>query len=632
MHLFVKTDSKELEPQEVLLDRLASKANIGLVDQRLEVPLSQSTLRGLYAFFLIIAAVFLLKSFQLQVVAGPALSSLAHQNTFREILLLPNRGIMYDRNLVQLVVNSPSFDLVCDKREMPLRKTGKEAVLRKASQLSKQDFEELRRAFNESPESQVLLLADIPHGTLVVLEANKGGLEGCEIQENARREYPKGNAFSHLIGYTAKVSKEELETLGGYSVADQIGKEGVEKSYESFLRGTPGKRILQKDASGAVVGEAQEIAPTDAKNAVLFADAGLQEEIVRQVKEVFYQTGTKKAAAVALDPQTGGILALVSFPSFDATAFSSGLSSKEWQTLLKNPSDPLFNRAISGLGFPTGSVIKPFMGVAALQEGIITKDTVLFAPLELCVPNIYTKQDECFADWKFHGNSDVKRAIAESVNPFFYIIGGGHKGFKGLGPERIKQYLELFGWGRQTGIDLAGEGSGILPVIDKNWRLGDTYHLSIGQGPFAITPLQVVVAIGAIANKGKLMEPRVVEKITDSGKRVVKTFQPKVMRENFVDPENLELVREGMRQTVTAGSATGWLDHLPVKAAAKTGTAQTGRKTWDGKDFLYSWTAAFAPYENPSIVIVVVVEDVREGQVAALPVVKGALEWYFGTQ
>ena len=630
MHLFVKTGAKELEPQEVLLDRLASKANIGLLDQRLEVPLSQNTLRGLYAFFLIIAAVFLVKSLHLQMVEGSQLTLLARQNTFREIPLLPNRGVIYDRNLVQLVANFPSFDLVCDKREMPPGQAGKEVVLRKVSEFSKEDFNELRNAFNTSPESGALLLADISHETLVVFAANKGEFEGCEIQENARREYPKDDAFSHLIGYTAKVSKEELETLGGYWVTDQIGKEGVEKSYEFFLRGTPGKRILQKDASGAVIGEAEKILPQDAHNAVLFADAGLQEAIVRELREVFYQTGTKKAAAVALDPQTGGILALVSLPSFDANAFSSGLSFKEWQALLKNSSHPLFNRAISGLGFPTGSVIKPFMGVAALQEDVITKDTVLFAPLEICIPNIFTKQDECFADWKFHGNSDLKRAIAESVNPFFYIIGGGYEGFKGLGPERIKKYLELFGWGKPTGIDIPGEGQGILPVIDKNWRLGDTYHLSIGQGPFAITPLQVAVAIGAIANKGKLMEPRVVEKIIDSSKRTLETFQPKVMRENFVSAENLELVREGMRQTVTKGSATGWLDHLPVKAAAKTGTAQTGRKTWDGKDFLYSWTAAFAPYENPSIVIVVVVEDVKEGQVAALPVVKGALEWYFG--
>jgi penicillin-binding protein 2 len=253
----------------------------------------------------------------------------------------------------------------------------------------------------------------------------------------------------------------------------------------------------------------------------------------------------------------------------------------------------------------------------------------MFAPLEICVWNKYAKQDECFRDWTFHGQTDVRRAIAESVNTFFYIIGGGYENYRGLGREKIKEYVELFGWGKPTGIDLPGEGQGILPFFDKNWRLGDTYHFSIGQGPFAITPLQVASAFVAIANGGTLLEPQVVQKFLDKDKKVTEYVQPQVVQSNFAYPKNIETVKEGMRQTVTAGSATGWLDRLPVKAAAKTGTAQTGRKTADGKDYLYSWTVAFAPYENPEIVFVVVVENIREGQVAALPVARDALEWYF---
>lgn len=628
----VKGSSGEIEPQEILLDSLARKASILGQDQRLEVPLSQNSLRGLYGLFLFVAAVFLFKSFQLQVLAGSELSELAQKNTVREISLLANRGIIYDRNFVQLVLNSPSFDFVCDRREMPQGTQGKEQALKRIAELSRADISTVNLAFNESTAPEALLLADIPHSTLVALQANIKELEGCQIQENARREYPKGTAFSHMLGYTAKVSGKELQTLVGYFVADQVGKDGVEKSYESFLRGTPGKRMITKDVSGFKVGETKEIPSEPANNVVLFMDAGLQEEVALQLKAVFERTGAKKGAFVALDPRNGGVLALVSLPGFDADAFSGGLTSKQWDALLKNPSDPLFNRAISGIGFPTGSVIKPLLIAGALEEGVINEKTVLFAPLELCVPNVFTKKDECFADWKFHGNSDLKRAIAESVNPFFYIIGGGYQGFKGLGAERIEKYLTLFQWGAKTGIDLPGEGLGILPVIDKNWRLGDTYHLSIGQGPFAITPLQVAVGISAIANGGKVLEPRVVDKIVDGSKRVVKQTEPKVVRENFVAQENLALVREGMRQAVTAGSATGWLDHLPVGVAAKTGTAQTGRKTPDGKDYLYSWTVAFAPYNNPEIVLVAVVENIREGQVAALPIVKGALEWYFSKQ
>lgn len=249
--------------------------------------------------------------------------------------------------------------------------------------------------------------------------------------------------------------------------------------------------------------------------------------------------------------------------------------------------------------------------------------------MEICIRNKYTDQDECFRDWTFHGSSDVKRAIAESVNTFFYIIGGGYEDFKGLGATKIKQYLELFGWNRKTNVDLPGEGKGILPDIGDQWRLGDTYHFSIGQGAFTMTPMQVVRTFAAIANGGKLLVPQIVRKIVDGEKNVLKEFFPKKEAEGLVDETNLKVVREGMRRTVTNGSATAWLNGLPVSSAAKTGTAQTGRKTVDGKDYLYSWTVAFAPYDNPEIVLVVVVEDVIEGQVASLPVARDVFQWYF---
>ncbi|MCH8049001.1 hypothetical protein IIC44_02810, partial [Patescibacteria group bacterium] len=255
--------------------------------------------------------------------------------------------------------------------------------------------------------------------------------------------------------------------------------------------------------------------------------------------------------------------------------------------------------------------------------------TNIFAALEFCVENIYTKEDACFRDWKFHGTSNIVRAIAESVNTFFYIIGGGYEGFSGLGPVKIKEYIERFGWGEITGVDLPGEGRGILPEFDENWRLGDTYHLAIGQGPFAITPLQVASAFSAIANGGTLFEPRVVKKFVDEERNTLEIIAPKIKREEFVESETLAIIKKGMRQTVTAGSATGWLDSLPVSAAAKTGTAQTGRKTRDGKDYLHSWTVAFAPIENPEIVLVVIVENLLEGQIGTLPVARDALEWYF---
>ena len=620
----------EIEVQEVLLDKLAQKrAGEEFTEQRLELPLSDTILRILYGSFLLIAAIVFIKSFELQVFASEKMQKSAEQNAVRNIPLASDRGVLYDSSFLQLAFNRPSFDFVCDKFNMPTTPKGKEDILKGASAVLGISFVELKDEIQKNLAPRILVKENLSHQELVLLEARLSEFSGCSVQENVRREYIQRELFSHLLGYTAKISSREFLKLQGYSVTDQVGKVGVEKAYEEFLRGNPGRIVLSRDAAGKIVGQKETIASEQGTSLVLWFNAGLQERITESLKEVFRQTATKKGAAVALDPLTGGILSLVSLPSFDANLFGEGITSKEWNDLIGNPSKPLFNRAISGIGYPTGSVIKPLVGVAALEEGIIEEKTKIFAPLELCVENIYTKEDECFRDWTLHGLSDIKRAIAESVNTFFYIIGGGDQGFQGLGPGKIKEYLERFGWGEKTGVDLPGEGNGILPVFDSNWRLGDTYHLSIGQGPFSITPLQVASAFAAIANGGTLLEPQAVQKLVDGERNTLETLESKVKREGFVDKETLQIIQQGMRQTVTSGSATGFLNALPVKAAAKTGTAQTGRKTYDGKDYLYSWTVAFAPFENPEIVLVALVEDVREGQVGTLPVVRDALQWYF---
>ncbi len=626
----VKRPEGDIEPQEVILDKLVQESETGgLSERKLEIPLQKSVLYFLYAAFVLIFVLFFIKSFQLQIFSHGYWNALAKKNVAREIPLAAPRGVIYDKNFVQLTFNQPSFDFVCDKRDMPFLKSSLLQVIEKISSTLGVDSYDIIQQLNDTTDPQILIKPDLSHDELILLKARGEDFQGCEIQENARREYPNGQVFSQVVGYTAKISRDEKVSAPGYSASDQIGKSGIEKTYESILRGTPGTRVVQKDASGKTVGEKEQTSSVQGSSLVLWLDSGLQKKLTQSLEEVFSQIGAKKAAGVALDPYTGAVLALVSLPSFNNNMFSQGLSAKDWQTFLANPLKPLFNRAISGLGFPTGSVIKPLMGAAALQEGIINERTTIFAPSELCVPNKFTGLEDCFHDWTFHGYSDIKRAIAESVNPFFYIIGGGHDNFAGLGAQRIKKYLELFGWSKKTGIDLPAEGQGILPTIDNNWRLGDTYHFSIGQGPFAVTPLQVASAIGAIANGGKLMQPMVVQKIVDGSKNVIEQKQPRVLRENFIDSKNLEIIKQGMRQTVTAGSATGWLDRLGVPAGAKTGTAQTGRKTPEGKDYLYSWTVAFAPYDHPQIVLVAVVENIREGQVASLPVARDTLQWYF---
>lgn len=628
--LYVKSYESEISPEEVILDSYIEKRQEeGLGDQRMELPLSQNVLRVFFALFLFVSLVFVGKTFHFQVLSKDQWTLLAKDNVERKSLIVPERGIIYDRNFVQLVSNEPSFDFVCDKRDMPPDSYKRELSLRIVSSITGIDFEEFKQMFNETVKPEVLLVQDLSQEQLVVLEARAADFPGCAVQEHTKRQYRDGAVFAHALGYTAKISQQELEARQEYTPLDKIGKEGVEYAYEHILRGVPGVFVVEKDALGAELNSAKEQDPIPGSNVVLHLDAKLQEKIAQALQDSMSRIGATRASAVALDPNTGGVLALVSLPSFDANKFSEGISVQDWNALLNDPHKPLFNRAISGIGFPTGSVIKPFIALAGLQEGVIGEYTVLPGPLELCVENKFTKEKECFRDWTYHGDSDVKRAIAESVNPFFYIVGGGFEKIKGLGPLKIKEYLEKFRWGSLIGIDIPGEGTGILPTIDSSWRLGDTYHFSIGQGAFAATPLQVAVATSVIANGGILFKPQLAKSIVDSRKNVVQEFSPVALQEHIASRENIETVREGMRRTVSNGSASGWLNTFPTKSGAKTGTAQTGRKTADGKDYLYSWTAAFAPYENPQIVLVVVVEDVIEGQIATLPVARDVFQWYF---
>jgi len=352
--------------------------------------------------------------------------------------------------------------------------------------------------------------------------------------------------------------------------------------------------------------------------------------------------GLKKGAVVALDPKTGGVLALASFPEYDDNLFSGG-KLEEINALFSDENNALFDRAIAGQ-YLCGSTIKPLTASAALQEKIISADKSIDCKGGLTIQDAYDPEKTWFIpDNHTHGPTDMRKALAESCNAYFQTIGGGYEKQPGLGPTRIKKYLELFGWGSMTGIDLPGEEKGFIPSPDwkktyfsskqdQVWSDGDTYNMAIGQGFLGITPLQVVSAYAAIANGGTLYQPQMAQKVIDEKRNVVEEFRPKTIRSGFIDAANLGVVREGMRQAVTgansplASSVT--LNSLPVAAAAKTGTAQV-RKDANGKDIMNSWVTVFAPYDDPQIVLMVMMEDVHEGQLAVLPVAKEVLQWYF---
>lgn len=621
-------------PEEVFLDRLASQREVeaGVETRRLELPLSRNSLFYLFLLFLILLLMLAGQTLWLQLPHHRAYLRLAKANYERIQLLRPFRGIIYDKELEPLVQNRPSFDLLLDTRDLPRQSEEKKRVLEEAALLLKIDFSALEAKILRSSFPEILLLENIPHETLILLEAKIKDLPGFFIEKNIVRDYSATDpAFSHLLGYTGRIEADDLKILEDYTVSDYLGKEGIEKAYEQVLRGNPGRIKREKDALGRSISKEEVTGPQEGKNLMLWLDSDLQQVLATSLQGALKRVGAKKGAAVALDPRSGGVLALVSLPSFDNNLFSQGISQEELEDILQNPSQPLFNRVLSGQ-YPTGSVIKPFMASAALQEELISPDKLIDVTQGYIeVPHQYNPDIIYrFNDWKAHGWVAMREAIAVSSNVYFYTVGGGFKEQEGLGVERIKKYLTLFGWNNPTGIDLPGEATGFLPdpewkkeELNEAWFIGNTYHLSIGQGYLRVTPLQVAIATAALANKGQLFQPQVVKAVLDNQKNVLEERGPQIIREGFIAPENLAIVREGMREAVRYGSSV-ILNQLPVAVASKTGTAQTSRE-----NRYHHWVTLFAPYEDPEIVLTILIEDVEGLQSATLPVASEVLNWWW---
>lgn len=436
-------------------------------------------------------------------------------------------------------------------------------------------------------------------------------------------------SLSHILGYEGKINDSEMDKYlaKGYLVNDYIGKAGLEYSYEKELRGAYGKEQVEVDA----IGQAKEIIayepPVPGNNLVLTIDSELQKFAEQSLKRVLGAYGKKRGAIVILDPNSGEVLSLVNWPSFDNNLFSQGISQDDFSALINDENQPMFSRAISG-EYPSGSTFKLIVGAAALQEGIITPSTGFNSVGGIRIKSWF------FPDWKAggHGWTSIVKAIAESVNTFFYMIGGGHEEYedmKYLGVEKIKEYGEMFGLNKKLGIDLPNEASGFLPTMEwkeetkgERWYIGDTYHLAIGQGDILVTPLQIASWTAFFANGGTLYKPYVVKEILDSNDNITKEIRPRALNQDFIDPSYIQTINQGLRQAVTTGSAKAMYS-LPVKVAAKTGTAE-----WSSTRPAHAWLTAFAPYENPQIVVTVLVEEGEEGSRVALPAAYDIINWW----
>lgn len=629
--LRIKTIFKEsIEPEEIFLDATRSA---DLEGRKIEVPIKPRTFR--FFSLVILAALLLLfgRAAYLQLAQGQYFKDLAEKNRTRSLPIFASRGIIYDKNLKQLVYNAPSFNFIVSLPDLPRDLAARQAVVAKAAELAGVTANEILdniSSIDLKYGPSAIVLENLEHEKLLQLQAALNDLPGFSIEQNIARQYVEAPKYSHVLGFLGKMTESDIKEKADYFLTEKIGKNGLEAFYEEILRGQPGQRFFEVDSQGRLKGEVAEQQPQDGQSLILTIDSRLQEALYNSLKRALESRKLKKAAAVALDPKSGGILALASFPSFDNNLFSQGLSSADSASLLNDPAQPLFNRVIAGQ-YPPGSTVKPLIGSAALQEKVIKPTDKIFDPGELVLTNQYSPEIVYrFADWKAHGLVDIYSAIAQSCDVYFYTIGGGYGKIEGLGIDRLAKYFKLFGFNSLLGIDLKGEDQGLVPdeqwkqtVKKEAWYTGDTYHVSIGQGDLLATPLQLAAATAAILNGGQVMMPHLVDKIVDSDKNVIKAIEPKIIRQGFIDEANLATIKKAMRQTVTSGSAL-LLNDLPVAVGAKTGTAQVA-----GDNNPNAWGVVFAPYDSPQMLIVVLVENAGEGSQVAMPVIKEALQEYY---
>lgn len=489
--------------------------------------------------------------------------------------------------------------------------------------MSEEYIKTLLEGQNKKSAEPILLAENITQEQALILAEKSNELMGVSVENTAIRKYETSNIFSSVIGYDGKITKEDMDKNSGYVATDYIGKVGLEKQYEKELRGVSGAKQIEVDSLGNIKKNLGIISPKAGNDLILNIDAGLQKKLYDSVASILEKTGTRTAAAVAIDPRNGGVLAMVSFPNYDNNLFARGISNEEYQTIIKDKNLPLFNRAING-EYPPGSTLKPAVAAAALSEGVITPETII-SGLGGSI-NIGSFR---FGDWKVHASSDVRTAIAESNDVFFYTIGGGYGNIQGLGMNRMKKYENLFGFGHPTGIDLPNESKGFIPdeqwKLDKlkeRWYIGDSYHCAIGQGFITATPLQLANFTAAIANGGKLYVPKIVGQIKNNDGQI-KSMTPQIINQDFISDAVMKVIREGMRKTITDGTAQ-LLKTLPIAVAGKTGTAEFGS---EGKT--HGWFISFAPYENPEIALAIIAEGGGDGHSSGVPVTKEVYEYYF---
>lgn len=556
-----KAVSHEIDPEDVFLDsQNLSSLNLDQMEGQLERPIESRVFYGAVILLVIIMSMFTYRLFSMQIVDGDVYKEKANRNHLKSVPLFALRGTISDRKGEVLAWNTL--------------------------------------------------------GNYVI---GSDGSEKINTDDIPKRVYTETLGFSHLLGYVSYPKKDQS---GVFWQEEYLGKDGVEKQYQTLLQGVKGERIIAVDALHQIENQNVVVYPTHGENIVLTIDKGVQAKLYERMEALAHKASFTSGAGVIMDVTNGEILAITSYPQYDNNMMTNAKTKEENKILGEDLLDKrrkFLDRAVSGLFVP-GSTIKPFVAIAALMENIITPEKTIYSSGQLVIKNKYDGPDTIFKDWKAHGYTDMRKALEESSDEYFYQVGGGYKEQKGLGIERINTYMNLFGFSSKTGIDLPAEEKGTIPspewkkkIFKEDWLVGNTYHTSIGQYGFQVTPLELVRAVAALANGGHLVTPHVLMRMETASTSL------------NLDQKDLKVIQEGMHLVVRGDGGTGkalLMDGVDI--AAKSGTAELGVS----KQLVNSLISGYFPYDKPKYAFVIVMEKGdRHNPFGAVFAAKETIEW-----
>ena len=587
-------------------------------------------------FVLFCFALLLMRFVWLQVVQYGYYKTRAEENRISLVPVTPNRGLIVDRNGVVLARNYSAYTIEITPSKVPnLEHTLDE--LSKVINVEAKDRKRFKKLFEESKNFESLpIRTRVSDEEVARFIANRYRFPGVDIQARLFRQYPFGAFGSHLLGYIGRVTDHDLDKIeeqdqdNNYRGTDHFGKAGLELHYEFDLHGTSGVEQVEVDSGGHAVRTLARTPPVSGNNLTLTVDAKLQ-----QIAEKAF--GDHKGSLVAIEPSTGGVLAMVSVPNYDPNLFVDGIDSTNWDLLNNSPDKPMLNRALNG-AYPPGSTFKPYMALAALEYGKRRPEQTIFDP------GFYNFGGHQFRDDKKggHGTVNMYASIVQSCDTYYYMLAND------LGIDNISNFMRQFGFGQRSGIDIEGESEGILPSQEwkrarfkhpeqQRWYAGETISIGIGQGYNAYTPIQLAVAVATIANNGVMFRPHLVKTITDTRTGHVTEVEPKPIKTIPLKPENLEIIKNAMIGVNKEGTGARAFAGAEYVSAGKTGTAQVyslkGEKYKEGgatKEHLrdHALFIAFAPADNPKIALAVLVENGGFGAQAAAPIARQIFDYY----